>query len=320
MIVFLCIAMAGIALMPSASAASPATWHITLGAASADMARMGMAFYPNGITVHPGDVVVFANDLPEPHTVTLGASGPLDPFAFFAPMNLTLPGSGAVSSVVGGKVVSSGFLIPGGPFGSVFMLSVDVAPGVYGFRCALHPLMMGSITVVPASQKLPKTDAQYQKMAHAQMTVDLAHGNDIMEASAEAAATAADIGGTGIEVAVGGGDGVSTIMRFFSSDLTIHVGDTVHFVNQDLFTPHTVTFGEEPPGGDAGLFAPANRSFPFDTSTSYDGSFGVSSGFMLSFVPWGRMFNVTFTQAGTYTYICGLHDLMGMTGSITVEA
>jgi len=304
--------------VPSSRAATPSTFHVTLGAASPDMALMGMAFYPNALTVHRGDNVVFTDYLIEPHTVTFGVSGPItDPFAFFAPQNLS--GSGTATFTNTG-ILNSGLLVLDGPFGNTIAITMDVAPGTYAFQCALHPLMHGTITVVPDAQKLPKTDAQYQKMAHARMTVDLAHARDIAEASAEAAATAADIGGTGIEVAVGGGDGVSTVMRFFSSDLTVHVGDTVHFVNRDPFTPHTVTFGAEPPGGDAGLVAPANRSFPFDTATAYDGSFNLSSGFLLSFLPWGTMFNVTFTAPGTYGYICGLHDMMGMVGSVTVEA
>ena len=32
----------------------------------------------------------------------------------------------------------------------------------------------------------------------------------------------------------------------------------------------------------------------------------------------GNTFNVTFTQASTYHYICGQHDDMGMKGTVTV--
>lgn len=317
-LVVLALAVAGLSTLPSARAAAPQTFHVTLGAASSDMALMGMAYYPGAITLHRGDVVVFTDYLPEPHTVTAGVTGPItDPFAFFAPQNLTGPGTATFTNT---GILNSGILIPQGPFGNSIAITMDVGPGTYTFQCALHPLMHGTVTVVPDSQKLPKTDAQYSKIAHARMTVDIAHARDIAEASAFAAETAADIGGTGIEVAVGGGNGVSTVMRFFSSSLTIHVGDTVHFVNQDPFTPHTVTFGEEPPGGDLGLIAPANRTFPFTASTSYDGSFNLNSGFLLSVFPWGRMFNVTFTAPGTYSYICGLHDMMGMVGTVTVEA
>ena len=313
----LALAFTGVAALPSGRAATPATFHVTLGASNADMSLMGMAFYPNALTVHRGDVLVFTDNLIEPHTVTFGLTAPVaDPFAFFAPQNLTGPGQATFDNT---GIVNSGLLVPQGPFGNSIAITMNVGPGTYTVQCALHPLMTGTITVVPDAQKLPKTDAQYQKQAHARMSVDIAHARDIEEASIEAAATAADIGGTGIEVAIGGGNGVSTVMRFFSSDLTVHVGDTVTFVNRDPFTPHTVTFGAEPLGGDAGLVAPANRSFPFSTATSYDGSFNLSSGFLLSFLPWGNTFRVTFTAAGTYSYICGLHDMMGMVGSITVE-
>ena len=316
-LVVLALSVAGLAALPSSRAATPSTFHVTLGAASPDMALMGMAFYPNALTVHRGDVVVFTDYLIEPHTVTFGVNGPItNPFAFFAPQNLSGPGTATFTNT---GILNSGILVPDGPFGNSLAVTINVGPGTYAFQCALHPLMHGTITVVSDSQKLPKTDAQYQTQGHAQMTVDVAQARRIAVASALAAAQASDIGGTGIEVAVGGGNGVSTVMRFFSSNLTIHVGDTVHFVDRDPFTPHTVTFGAEPPGGDAGLVAPANRSFPFNTATSYDGSFNLSSGFLLAALPWGNMFNVTFTAAGTYHYICGLHDMMGMVGSITVE-
>ena len=89
-------------------------------------------------------------------------------------------------------------------------------------------------------------------------------------------------------------------------------------VHRDPFTPHTVTFGLEPPGGLPGLVPPANRSFPFSAPTPFAGSFNLNSGFLLSIFPWGNTFSVTFTAPGTYHYICGLHDMMGMKGTVTV--
>ena len=277
---------------------------------------MGMAFYPKAFTVHRGDVLVFTNDLPEPHTVTFGVSGPIfDPFPFFAPQNLTGPGTAVFDNT---GIINSGALFPGGSFGATLTITIDVAPGTYGFRCAIHPFMTGTVTVVLDSQPLPKTDAQYQKIAHREMRIDLAKARVIREASREAADDATDLGGTGIEVAVGGGDGVATVMRFFSSNLRIHVGDTVTFVNRDPFSPHTATFGPEPPGGLPGLIPPENRAFPFSAPTAYDGSFPLSSGLMFSIFPWGTTFSVTFTAPGTFHYICGLHDAMGMVGKVTV--
>jgi plastocyanin len=282
------------------------------------MSLMGMAFYPNAITVHRGDILVFTDSLIEPHTVTFGANGPIaNPFAFIAPQNLSGPGLAIFTNT---GILNSGVLVLNGPFGNQIAVTIDVGPGTYSFRCVIHPLMTGTVTVVPNSQPLPRTDAQYQQLARRQMKIDLAEAREIREASIEAAESAADIGGTGIEVAVGGGNGVATVMRFFPSQLKIHVGETVTFVNRDPFTPHTVTFGPEPPGGVEGLVPPANRTFPFSAPTPFDGSFALSSGLMLSFFPWGSTFSVTFTAPGTYPYICGLHDMMGMKGTVTVTS
>ena len=305
-------------LAAPARASAPQTFHVTLAAANADMSLMGMAFYPSVLSVHQGDVLVFTDALIEPHTVTFGVSGPIaNPFAFFAPQNLSGPGTGTFTN---SGILNSGALFPNGPFGNQIAVTIDVGPGTYAFQCVIHPFMTGTVTVVADGQTLPKTDAQDQRIAHRQMRADLAEAREIREASIEAAEDAADIGGTGIEVAAGGGNGVSTVMRFFPSDLTVHVGDTVTFVDRDPFTPHTVTFGLEPPGGVEGLVAPANRTFPFSAPTAYDGSFNLHSGLMLSIFPWGTTFSVTFTTPGTYHYVCALHDLMGMKGSVTVTS
>src|SRR5438128_9182484 len=111
-------------LATPARATTPQTFHVTLGAANADMSLMGMAFYPASLTVHQGDVLVFTDDLIEPHTVTFGVSGPIgNPFAFEAPQNLTGPGTGTYS---GNMILNSGILVVGGPFGNSLAVTIDV--------------------------------------------------------------------------------------------------------------------------------------------------------------------------------------------------
>src|SRR2546421_11349301 len=86
-------------LAAPARASAPQTFHVTLAAANADMSLMGMAFYPSVLSVHQGDVLVFTDALIEPHTVTFGVSGPIaNPFAFFAPQNLSGPGTGTFTN------------------------------------------------------------------------------------------------------------------------------------------------------------------------------------------------------------------------------
>jgi amicyanin len=74
--------------------------------------------------------------------------------------------------------------------------------------------------------------------------------------------------------------------HFSPSDLTVPVGTTVTWVNHDEI-PHTVTAADTP------------RSFKSSGLDTDD------------------RFSVTFTKAGTYTYLCTVHPYM--TGKIVVR-
>lgn len=118
-------------------------------------------------------------------------------------------------------------------------------------------------------------------------------------------------------------------MRFLGATTLVHVGDTVEWTN--LATPpfHTINFGTEP----ANLMPPS-PGLTMDSdgvrhaviSSPND---SVSSGFLgapnqetvgqpqatLDFT----RFRVTFTAPGVFNYICGLHDLLGMKGTVIVQ-
>jgi len=96
------------------------------------------------------------------------------------------------------------------------------------------------------------------------------------------------------------------------------VGETVTWTNRDPETPHTITFGTEPAGGQLAAFAPSGIDRPGHATISAVGQ-SVNSGFTGQGVPFGTQFQVTFTAPGTYTYICALHDDLGMVGTITVR-
>ncbi len=297
----------GMMAISPAQAVSQSTWHVQVGAGSSDMARWGLAFYPNSITVHPGDNVQFTNNLGEPHTVTFGAPSDLflNFFQYFGPYG------GSILTGAAGQQLNSGILGAGFPFGTSFNLTVNAPPGEYGFRCALHPLMSGSITVIPSGEDLPKTAKQYAREARVSIRQDLAVARQIQAQTKLAAKLASDLGGKGIEVAAGGGDGTSAVFRFFKGHLTITAGETVTFVNRDFFTPHTVTFGEEPPG------APESLVQPYGDPSHFNGTTPLNSGFL--FTPFQvTRFSITFTTPGEFHYICGLHDQLGMVGSVTV--
>src|SRR5207245_10346958 len=53
-------------------------------------------------------------------------------------------------------------------------IGTNLPTGTYHYWCMLHQFMHGVIRVVPTGSPLPKTDAEYQTMAHRQIVADAA--------------------------------------------------------------------------------------------------------------------------------------------------
>ncbi len=294
------------AVMPS-SAAAAETWHVGAGAANRDFSRVASAFYPAGLTVHQGDAIVFSGI---GHTVTLN----LRPGDAFAP---SFGGDTLASSNTRLQRVLE-------PPNTTFTLKVAASPGSYHYRCAFHPKMEGDIMVKAAGAPLPSTDAQNQAAVKPIIRHDLKVAGQIAEEMEDAAEDAVDIGGTGTEVVAGGGNGVSTVLRFVPQTIEVVVGRKVTFVNRDQWEPHTVTFGPERPFNQS-LFPygdPSNVNAPAQEVNS-----GVlASKLVLDFVgapqpPFkaNMQYSFTFTKPGVYKYICIFHDEVGMIGQVIVE-
>jgi plastocyanin len=120
------------------------------------------------------------------------------------------------------------------------------------------------------------------------------------------------------------------VMAYFPATLHIHVGDTVLW-QQNTHEIHTVTFlaGSDQPV----LLMPAPNTFPpgsfmlnpqaaFPSAPSngmYDGTTYANSGIMSTDPGQPTQFSLTFTQKGTYEYLCLVHGSM-MSGTIVVES
>jgi plastocyanin len=122
----------------------------------------------------------------------------------------------------------------------------------------------------------------------------------------------------------------SGVMAYFPAVLHIHVGDTVVW-QQNSHEIHTVTFLASTPMPD--LLEPAPAPFPpgslminplaaFPAAPAggmYDGTTYANSGIMSTDPGNPTSFSLTFTQQGSFDYVCLVHGVM-MSGTIVVEA
>ena len=123
------------------------------------------------------------------------------------------------------------------------------------------------------------------------------------------------------------------IMAYFPDAVTIHVGDTVRWV-QNANEIHTVTFlaGAEPAplivtAADAGvppspsplLFNPVAVNPAIPAGGLYDGTTYANSGLMGREPGQVKEFRLNFTAEGTYEYLCLVHSIM-MSGRVMVVA
>ncbi|MGN6635790.1 MAG: cupredoxin domain-containing protein, partial [Oryzihumus sp.] len=164
--------------------------------------------------------------------------------------------------------------------------------------CLVHGMFMkGTVHVRAAGTEYPFTQADYNRQADRQKAADLRDGRRLWNETAEKA--------TNHTVYAGADDKAAMVMRFIDQHVKVHVGDSVTFKDTGMIAPHTITFGPER----------ANIFVPYGDPKHFAGG-QLNSGIVLP----GQSFTVTFTKAGTYPYICGLHDFLGMAGTVVVTS
>jgi plastocyanin len=310
-------------------AASATEWMAWAGAQSPDMGNQALAFLPNEYWIYAGDSIHWTFTTGELHTVSFLKSGQVRPALndptgnFIGCPGITSDGSSFDNS----SCVTSGTSTTGQTFTVNFP-----SAGNFKLVCLVHTRMTGAIHVLPPSEMLPYDQGFY----------DLQAGNDGARLLAEAVTleslgkadsrpSAAHIVTSGISAVVvnGGGSQTISVMRFQGARTVVHVGDTVEWTNLASPPFHTITFGTEPanlmpPSPGVTLDPDGVRHAQVSSSTD-----SVNSGFLgapnqetvgqpqatLDFT----RFRVTFTAPGTFNYICGLHDLIGMTGKVIVQ-
>jgi len=280
---------------------APHTWTVQVGEETPNQAVQGMAFLPSNVYVDAGDTVAWTAKSGEIHTVTFLAAGqslastqpfdPSNPAELFRVGGNTYNGHSYYSSGVLANVTNSGL-----PSLTSYSLVFPKA-GTYTYYCLVHGAMMkGTVHVARAGTPYPYTQKQYNQRVEAKKLAILRDGLKLWHETAELA--------NKHHVYVGADDGTAMIMRFIQPTVRVHVGEKVTFIPNDMAEPHTVTFGAEP----------ANIAMPVGNPATFAGG-QLNSGVLMP----GSSFTVTFTKAGTFTYLCAIHDFLGMTGKVVVH-
>ena len=115
-------------------------------------------------------------------------------------------------------------------------------------------------------------------------------------------------------ISVASGDIVirdAMLARFTTTNLTIHVGDQVEWTALNPIEIHTVTF---PGAGQLPVFPSPDAVTPAGGNV-HNGTGFYNSGVLHA----GGNYSLTFGVPGKYSYVCLVHDDLGMVGNITVE-
>lgn len=274
------------------------TWTVQVGSETPNKAIQGMSFLPKNIYVNAGDTVKWVANSAEIHTVTFLAKGKkLKEFDPFNPAELlqrgrhSYDGKSYYNSGVMSNVRDSGF-----PAVKRYSL-VFPHTGNFTYYCLVHgKAMKGTVHVRRDDTSYPFTQKQYDRHSRAVERAIVRDGHALERIAEHQAGKH--------KVIEGADDGVAMVMRFFKPTIVIHVGEKVTFVNNGMGAPHTVTFGKEP----ANPFAKTGNPAHFTGGNLSSGVQGPDT-----------KFTVTFKKAGTFKYICALHDFMGMVGKVIVQ-
>jgi plastocyanin len=318
--------LAGVA----AGTASGTEWMARAGAQTPDKGNQVLAFLPNELWIYVGDSIRWTFRTDEFHTVTFLKPGQTRP-----PLNSPTTGTfmGCPGTTPDGSNVDNSTCVTSGTGTTGQTYSVNFpSTGNFKLVCLVHTRMTGAIHVLPLGGTLPYDQALYDLQGDQQEAVLLAEGNklEVLGKAASRQSVPNEVtAGISAVFANGGGSQTISVMRFQGAKTVVHVGDTVEWTN--LATPpyHTITFGTEP----ANLMPPspgmimdldgvrhAVISSPNDSVNS--GFIGIPNqetvGQPQAVLDFTR-FRVTFTLPGTFNYICGLHDTLGMIGTVIVR-
>ncbi|MBZ0300857.1 MAG: hypothetical protein K8J31_13990 [Anaerolineae bacterium] len=310
-------------LVTLAQDAEPQTFTIMAGASSAGNAEV-LAFAPQSLQVHRGDMVTWVNNgfhnihfetEPLPLVVMADANGQqvpaMNPGIVFPSID-----SGSVYS---GGDVNSGLPLPG--VSPIFSLQIDLEPGTYSYMCDIHPGMAGVITVVTDDVTIPSPfETSLQGAGEFGATLGAAfEANAAIEAQ-----TFTDEAIHSGQINMGSADtGRATLNQFYPFATVIKAGESVTWTNPEgSIEPHLVAW---PPvrgqdvtpievAGQPPVMAVGPTLAPLTNSGD---AIAPGQAFSSGLIFPGQSFSMTFSEPGVYPFTCNIHP--GMNGTVIVE-
>jgi plastocyanin len=312
------------------------------------MGSQALAFLPNELWIHTNDSIRWTLASTEIHTVTFLIPPPPPPppgqlgqirQPLFGPTFGVQVGCPGVtpdgSSFDGSTCVNSGVM---GTFDTIvgpqsYSVKFPKA-GNFKFVCFVHLDMTGAVHVLDPSQTLPYDQDFYNREAQTDAAALVSEANGLtvrgIRENNDGGPAAKVTAGVGeIVTTSGGGSQTAALHRFVRDVIVVRVGDTVEWTNLDPSTPHTVTFGTEPPdprlpSGNVSPTSDGARQAVISSPTDSTNSGLLTLAFQdrpnLGQSPLGvTRFQVTFKSPGTFNYICALHDKLGMKGTEIVH-
>jgi plastocyanin len=326
LMLMLLLAVASLMVTVTPVAEARRTWTVLGGPwGPKDFSVVSNAFHPRTIDVAVGDTVTW--QVRGFHTVSfLSGQQPLalevregdktyfNPQVFFPSGGRTYDGTGYRNSGAPPE--------PPKPF--TYSLTFAKA-GTYKYLCQVHgPAMSGAVTV---KERVTTSPAAVSRRSRSDLAATLRAGR-----TAWANFKTERQGSTVIVPLIGDPKAGFSILRFSPKPLVISPGTTITWTMRDPFEIHTVTFlgGQKPPEfvivepqkqGPPKLLVNPKAAAPTKTKT-YDGVGYVNSGILFPpGVPGNppTSFSLTFTKPGRYEYLCVIHNLEGMKGTVIVK-
>lgn len=287
-----------------ADAEKAETWQVSVGKETAATSLDSM--FPKVVFVHEGDKVVFTNGaIGTPHTVTfLAGQSPLTP----QDPTHAIPSAPSGGSWDGKTLLNSGILAPKQSYEVTF-----TASGAYSYYCVLHPMMTGTVVVVPKGQPIP-SKVEQAAAAKAEEN-DLLVQESLLQGHHEAQYASNKDSTLTYKVDLGSQNSAFSHNRMNPETVIVSEGDTISWTNLSPYEPHWVTFNKP---ADLNFFTEKGdfnpKFIPPAGGKEFNGKGFTNSGMLMS----TQSYNLKFTKAGTYTYECYMHSGSKMKGTVIV--